>query len=157
MQENKWAIPEPPETYVDYGVPTGYVPRIKPDATVVGHHYPPRPIESAVPQKDPTLFDENGDRKIVSLDPQGYAQFTKVPEVSEKIHSHYFKDVSKLTHIDVYRVLSLFEVVDPCIQHAVKKLLVAGGRGAGKGVGKDVQEAIDSLRRYQEIQKEDGK
>ena len=36
-------------------------------------------------------------------------------------HGHYFKPVHNLTHIDVYRVLELFEVTDPCVQHAVKK------------------------------------
>lgn len=71
-----------------------------------------------------------------------------------KKHSHYFKDVSKLRQIDVYRVLELFAVSDPCIQHAAKKLLVAGGRGAGKSIEKDIQEAIDSLIRWQEMQKE---
>lgn len=70
-------------------------------------------------------------------------------------HSHYFKDVSKLTWIDVYRTLSLFNVTDPCLQHAIKKLLVAGGRGAGKDIGTDVQEAIDSLERWKEIKEED--
>lgn len=72
---------------------------------------------------------------------------------SEK-HSHYFKDVSNLLEIDVYRVLKLFDVTDPCIQHAVKKLLCAGGRGV-KDVDKDVHEAIDSLLRYEEMRKED--
>lgn len=69
-------------------------------------------------------------------------------------HSHYFKDVSKLETVDVYRVLKLFEVTDPCIAHAVKKLLVAGGRGA-KSVEKDVAEAIDSLERWQVMLVED--
>lgn len=73
---------------------------------------------------------------------------------SEKNHSHYFKDVSNLLEIDVYRVLKLFDVTDPCIQHAVKKLLCAGGRGV-KNVDKDVHEAIDSLLRYEEMRKED--
>lgn len=71
-------------------------------------------------------------------------------------HSHYFKDVSKLKVIDVYRVLSLFEVTDPALAHAIKKLLVAGGRGAGKSIEKDVQEAIDTLMRYQEMNKENN-
>ena len=70
-------------------------------------------------------------------------------------HPHYFKDVRHLETIDVYRVLALFNVTDPCIQHAVKKLLVAGGRGAGKDIGKDVQEAIDSLERFKEMRVED--
>lgn len=69
-------------------------------------------------------------------------------------HPHYHKDVRHLQTIDVYRVLGLFNVTDPCIQHAVKKLLVAGGRGAGKDLSKDVQEAIDSLQRFQEMQSE---
>lgn len=71
------------------------------------------------------------------------------------MHDHYFKDVANLQRVDVYRVLRLFEVTDPCIQHAVKKLLVAGGRGS-KGVDKDIQEAIDSLTRWQEMRKEDA-
>lgn len=70
-------------------------------------------------------------------------------------HPHYHKDVSSLQTVDVYRVLALFNVTDPCIQHAVKKLLVAGGRGAGKDIGKDVQEAIDSLERFKEMRVED--
>lgn len=70
-------------------------------------------------------------------------------------HPHYYKDVRHLETIDVYRVLTLFNVTDPCIQHAVKKLLVAGGRGAGKDIGRDVQEAIDSLERFKEMRVED--
>ena len=71
-------------------------------------------------------------------------------------HPHYHKDVRHLETIDVYRVLHLFNVTDPCIQHAVKKLLVAGGRGAGKDMSKDVQEAIDSLERFKEMRVEDA-
>jgi hypothetical protein len=72
-------------------------------------------------------------------------------------HSHYFKPVPRgVTHIDVYRVLQMFSVTDQCLGHAMKKLLVAGGRGAGKNIDQDIQEAIDSLLRWQEIQKEDS-
>ena len=70
-------------------------------------------------------------------------------------HSHYFKDVSSLTTIDVYRVLALFNVADPCLQHATKKLLVAGGRGAGKSIDKDIQEAIDTLERWKAMRAEE--
>ena len=71
--------------------------------------------------------------------------------VREK-HSHYHKAVPPgVTHIDVYWVLKLFEVNDPSLQHAIKKLLVAGGRGAGKSFTKDVGEAIDSLQRAIEM------
>ena len=74
--------------------------------------------------------------------------------MSEQNHSHYFKDVSNLNFIDVYRVLDLFNVSNPCIQHAVKKLLCSGQRGV-KDTQQDVQEAITSLVRYLEMQTED--
>lgn len=76
--------------------------------------------------------------------------------MAEREYSHYFKDVAGLDVIDVYRVLDLFRVTDPCIQHAVKKLLVAGGRGAGKDISQDIKEAIDTLRRWQEMRNEDA-
>lgn len=71
-------------------------------------------------------------------------------------HSHYFKDVSQLQFVDVYRVLKLFSVTDPCLQHAIKKLLVAGGRGAGKSIERDLQEAIDSINRALQMIAEDN-
>ena len=71
-------------------------------------------------------------------------------------HPHYFKTLPEgAKTIDVYRVLELFNVADPCLQHAVKKLLVAGGRGV-KPVTKDIQEAIDSLERWKEMRVEDA-
>lgn len=69
-------------------------------------------------------------------------------------HEHYFKDVTHLKTIDVYRVLDLFGVSNPCVQHAVKKLLCSGQRGV-KDTRQDVQEAITSLVRYLEMQTED--
>ncbi len=75
--------------------------------------------------------------------------------MTDRKHNHYFKDVTTLTHIDVYRVLGLFNVTDPCLQHAVKKLLVAGGRGGGKDITRDIQEAIDTLTRWQEMRAEE--
>lgn len=72
-----------------------------------------------------------------------------------KKHSHYYKDVSHLSSIDVYRVIDLFEVSNPCIQHAIKKLLVSGGRGGGKDTTKDWQEAIDSISRALQMKRED--
>lgn len=70
-------------------------------------------------------------------------------------HGHYFKGVEHLMSIDVYRILTLFNVTDPALQHAVKKLLVAGGRGAGKNVEQDVHEAIDACTRFLEMREED--
>lgn len=74
--------------------------------------------------------------------------------IAEK-YNHYYKDVSHLERIDVYRVLDLFNITDPTIQHAVKKLLVAGNRGA-KDKSKDVHEAIDTLLRFKEMESENA-
>ena len=70
-------------------------------------------------------------------------------------YPHYFKSVSHLETVDVYRVLSLFQVNEPCIQHAIKKLLCAGDRG-DKSMIKDITEARDSLNRHLEMLQEDG-
>jgi len=72
-------------------------------------------------------------------------------------HSVYFRDVRHLETVDVYRVLVLFGVVDPCLQHAIKKLLCAGLRGGGKDISRDVQEAIDALLRWQDMRAEDDR
>ena len=72
----------------------------------------------------------------------------------ERKHSHYFKDVRHLDYIDVYQVCKLFPVDDDsgAITHSIKKLLVAGGRGAGKDMIKDITEARDTLNRYLQIE-----
>ncbi len=70
-------------------------------------------------------------------------------------YPHYFKSVSHLETVDVYRVLSLFKVTEPCIQHAIKKLLCAGDRGDKSDI-KDITEARDTLNRHLEMLDEDG-
>jgi len=68
---------------------------------------------------------------------------------------HYHKKIPEgVKTMDVYRVLNLFGVDDPCLQHAIKKLLLAGGRGV-KDANKDVCEAAASIRRYQEMRNEE--
>lgn len=71
-------------------------------------------------------------------------------------HSHYFKDVSALKEIDIYAVCELFNVTDPsgATQHAIKKLLMSGQRGA-KDARRDLQEAADTLAR--KLQMMEGK
>lgn len=80
---------------------------------------------------------------------------TLVRRVIRRKHAHYFKPVAGFSEVDVYRVLRMFNVTDQTFGHAIKKLLVAGGRGAGKDVTRDVQEAIDTLTRWQELEAED--
>lgn len=70
-------------------------------------------------------------------------------------HNHYFKPCPYDT-LDVYRVISIFGVSDPCIQHALKKLLCSGVRGH-KDQSKDIQDVIDTLERWKEMRYEDDK
>ena len=70
-------------------------------------------------------------------------------------HNHYFKPCPYDT-LDVYRVISIFGVTDPCIQHALKKLLCSGVRGH-KDQSKDIQDVIDTLERWKEMRYEDDK
>lgn len=78
---------------------------------------------------------------------------TDVTTEQDKKHSHYFKKCG-YDYVDVYRVLKMFDVTDPCISHAAKKLLVSGGRGF-KDIEHDIQDVIDTLVRWQEMRKED--
>lgn len=69
-------------------------------------------------------------------------------------HDHYKKDIKHLDNIDIYRVLDLYGVTHPAIQHAVKKLLCAGQRGA-KDYERDLREAVDSINRALQMIAED--
>lgn len=69
-------------------------------------------------------------------------------------HDHYRKDVSHLKIIDVYRVLQLFNVTHPALQHAAKKILCAGQRGS-KDYERDLREAVDSINRALQMIAED--
>lgn len=69
-------------------------------------------------------------------------------------HNHYFRDVSHLDQVDVYRILELFEVTCPVAQHIVKKALAAGKRGA-KDSARDMQDIADSAARWLEMREED--
>ena len=72
-----------------------------------------------------------------------------------KEHNHYFKPCPYDT-LDVYRVINIFGVTDPCIQHALKKLLCSGVRGH-KDQSKDIQDVIDTLERWKQMCEEDDK
>ena len=71
------------------------------------------------------------------------------------IDNPYIVDISKYNKLDIYRILKLYEVSDPCVQHAIKKLLCAGKRGL-KPQTQDINEAILSLKRFVEMQGEDN-
>ena len=57
----------------------------------------------------------------------------------------------KGVYIDVYDVLTAYEVSNPASQHAIKKMLKAGQRGT-KSFKQDLKEAIQSLERAIELE-----
>lgn len=88
------------------------------------------------------LSEENTEVDVLRATPANQPRFP-----------HYFKAIPESTHVDIYWVLKAWEVVDPCVQHAVKKLMAAGRRGA-KDTKKDLEEARDSITRALEIDSE---
>lgn len=67
----------------------------------------------------------------------------------------YRRDL-KGVRVDVYDVLNAFGVTCSASQHAIKKLLMAGGRG-GKSRLKELQEAGVSVQRAVELEQENEK
>ena len=68
-------------------------------------------------------------------------------------YPHYYKDVRHLSVIDVYQVCDLWEISDSsgALQHAIKKLLVSGGRSGGKNRDTDIDEAVKTIQRHQRL------
>lgn len=116
---------------------------------------------------DVSVFDEKPFEEIFIDLPQEPATYAPAISTDEYIiedqkhetgnHNHYFKDVSDIDEIDVYRVCDLFDVFDTsgAIHHAIKKLLCSGKRGV-KDYRKDLEEARDSIQRKLDIMAEDG-
>lgn len=69
-------------------------------------------------------------------------------------YGHYFRDVSHLDRIDVYRFIELYEITCPVAQHILKKATAAGKRGA-KDAARDMQEIADSANRWLQMREED--
>lgn len=72
---------------------------------------------------------------------------------AERPGDKYFVDVDDIDVMDIYEVCRRFEVDDPsgALQHAIKKLLLAGMRNGSKSKEQDVLEARASLDRYAEM------
>jgi hypothetical protein len=70
------------------------------------------------------------------------------PELTKK--NKYEVNCKEIT-IDVYDVLNSFNVQNPAIQHAIKKLLKGGERGVKNKV-QDYTEAIESINRAIELE-----
>lgn len=105
------------------------------------------------PEELPFIDDEQEYKELDQLILEN-SETVAIPESwlkgESKPHNHYFKDVSELNEIDVYQVLRLFNVTDPCLQHIVKKALCAGQRGH-KDFETDLKNIFDTAKRALEI------
>jgi len=90
-----------------------------------------RPPKKKVEEAAPTPVAVNNDS-------------TAVP-VSEPAPSKYHRDLNGFW-IDVYDILDAYSITNPGDQHAIKKMLLPGGRGV-KTANQDREEAIVSLNR----------
>lgn len=87
--------------------------------------------------------DGHYERKTVEHD--------KKNKYSRKIKTISLGNVDHAIYVDVYDVLTAFEVVNPAMAHAVKKMLAPGQRGA-KDTIQDMKEAIQSIERAIELE-----
>ena len=62
-----------------------------------------------------------------------------------------YRKLIKGVELDVYDVLVAFDITNPGLQHALKKLLLTGGRGY-KNFDEDADEAIVSINRAKELE-----
>ena len=72
-------------------------------------------------------------------------------EEKAKSLNKYQRECKGIT-IDVYDILQAFNVTNPAIAHAVKKLLAGGKRGY-KDIEQDYKEAIASIKRGIELER----
>lgn len=63
----------------------------------------------------------------------------------------YQREIKPGVWVDVYDVLKAFSVVNPALQHLVKKALAVGQRGH-KDAAEDLQDIIDSAVRAKELE-----
>jgi hypothetical protein len=68
-------------------------------------------------------------------------------------HNKYMREVKPGVWIDVYDVLRAWNVVDPCLQHLLKKALASGQRGH-KDLKEDLDDILASAKRAVEMHEE---
>lgn len=116
-------------------------------------------IESLCADGDVNIYDDKHDIWLIGKDAENLDCFEigdgikTQPDASSSLYPKYYKDVSDIDSIDVYKTHELFGIDDPsgAIQHASKKLLLSGVRTGGKSKYDDVREARDTLNRWLEI------
>lgn len=68
-----------------------------------------------------------------------------------KPDNKYLREIKSGVMVDVYDVLTAWDVRNPALQHLIKKALQAGNRGH-KDLETDMQDIIDSAIRAKELE-----
>lgn len=113
------------------------------------HSYSDEDYENLLAIRD-SLAEEN-EALIAEIEGNEYRNSRLRTPSNQPLFPHYFRAVPNATHVDVYWVLKAWDVTDPCVQHAVKKLLCLGKRGIKSNL-QDLQEALDSIVRSKELE-----
>ena len=102
--------------------------------------------------KNTVLIKKKSGSEWRPFSPENIPERAHTMELNDKAPNKYLVELGKETkYIDVYDVLSAFDVTNPASQHAVKKILMAGRRGYKETV-KDLTEAVQSLERAIELE-----
>lgn len=78
-------------------------------------------------------------------------QYAEIEQGQQK-HNQCFKDVSHLNQVDVYDVLKLFNVTNPCLQDVVKLALSFDGLSVDRQAV-ELQKMVETLNRAVDLQK----
>lgn len=89
--------------------------------------------------------------KFKTKDPGEHYRFTYSRRLTPKEIDNGIVELK----LDPYRIIKVYKISDPAIQHALKKLLCPGTRGK-KSLIEDIEEVICSLQRLVEMLDEDS-
>ena len=85
--------------------------------------------------------------------PMGKVQQVDSPTKENTGEYSYYEYSFNGVKLDPYRILSVYNITCPAMQHAIKKLLRAGN--SVKDLKQDIQEVIDTLKRKLDMLEED--
>jgi hypothetical protein len=100
---------------------------------------------------DQIMFDDCGDPACVLNGTTCHS--SAKPQVPYELPMNVYQRKFKGHIVDTYDIIHLFNITNPAAAHALKKVLVTGGRGGGKSRKQDFSEAIKSLERAIQLEK----
>ena len=101
---------------------------------------------------DKVFWDEKTAKNnpyLLGNDPVDF-DYDLVKELNNKPKNKYMREILPNVWVDVYDVISAFDVQDGGMQHALKKILATGKRGH-KDEAEDRKDILASVKRSNEI------